>query len=150
MAGEELHKIRKLRESKDFSQEYMADQLGMSQGNYAKIESGKIKLGTVRLKKIAAILEKSTQYFMSEEPLADPYGKGPDWNIEGVAEDIYKRSRFAGFKIQEKALLRKEPNTLVEIIEVAYSDQLANFIYKVATDKLKVVRYVPEYLLKKK
>lgn len=160
MAKEVLHKIRKLRENKDLSQEHLADRLGISQSTYAKIESGLIKLDLLRLEKIASILGEPVGYFVNKKedrqkneiPLVDPYDdqrKGPDWNIDEAAEDIYKRSRFAGFKIQEKALLRKEPNTQVQILEVAYSDQLGDFIYKVITDKMKVIRYVPEYLLKK-
>ncbi len=51
-------KIRKLRELKGFSQEYVASQLGMVQTNYSKIERGETKDMTVkRLEEIAKVLE---------------------------------------------------------------------------------------------
>ena len=51
-------KIRKLRELKGYSQEYMASQLGMVQTNYSKIERGETKDMTVkRLEEIAKVLE---------------------------------------------------------------------------------------------
>ncbi|MBT3647132.1 MAG: helix-turn-helix transcriptional regulator [Flavobacteriales bacterium] len=49
--------IRMLRISKDWSQQFMADRLGMSQANYARLESGKVKLDMSRLEEILNILE---------------------------------------------------------------------------------------------
>ena len=37
-------KVRKLREFKDISQDYMAEQLGISQSHYSRIENGERKL----------------------------------------------------------------------------------------------------------
>lgn len=50
-------KIKKYREMKNYTQEYMADKLNISQNTYSKIESGGIKLTVDRLKQIADILE---------------------------------------------------------------------------------------------
>lgn len=51
-------RIRKLRELKGYSQEYVASQLGMAQTNYSKIERGETKDMTVkRLEEIAKVLE---------------------------------------------------------------------------------------------
>lgn len=49
--------IRMLRISKEWSQQFMADRLGMSQANYARLESGKVKLNMSRLEEISQILE---------------------------------------------------------------------------------------------
>lgn len=49
--------IRKQREELNFSQEYMADSLGIVQSSYAKIEKGHAKLSVERLIKIAEIFE---------------------------------------------------------------------------------------------
>ena len=51
------NKIKKVRELRSFTQEYMADKLGLSQSNYARIENNEVKLSEERLEKIAAILE---------------------------------------------------------------------------------------------
>jgi transcriptional regulator with XRE-family HTH domain len=50
-------RIRALRESKGFTQEYMAEMLGISQSTYAHLESGKANMDIGRLLRIADILE---------------------------------------------------------------------------------------------
>ena len=49
-------KIKKLREFKNLTQEYMAAQLEMSVGNYSKIERDEVSLTIDRLQKISEIL----------------------------------------------------------------------------------------------
>lgn len=49
--------IRKYRELRGYSQEYVAIKLGITQSNYAKIESEDIKITFNRLKMLAEILE---------------------------------------------------------------------------------------------
>ena len=49
--------IKQIRELKNFTQEYMAEQLGISQPSYAKIEQGGTVLKIDRLQQIADILE---------------------------------------------------------------------------------------------
>jgi transcriptional regulator with XRE-family HTH domain len=51
------YKIKKLRESRKYSQEYVAEALGISQNAYSKIENEQTKLTTERLSKLAEILE---------------------------------------------------------------------------------------------
>ncbi len=50
-------KIRKMRELKGFSQDYMALKLKMSQNNYSKLELGKSKVDINQLERISEILE---------------------------------------------------------------------------------------------
>jgi transcriptional regulator with XRE-family HTH domain len=49
--------IRKIRRSKDFTQEYMAFEMGISQKAYSDIENSKVKINLDILTKISAILE---------------------------------------------------------------------------------------------
>jgi len=49
-------KIKETRESKGYSQQYMADQLGISQMAYSKIERNKTQLNWDKLNKLAQIL----------------------------------------------------------------------------------------------
>jgi transcriptional regulator with XRE-family HTH domain len=51
------HKIRKLRELRNYSQEFMALRLGISQVAYSKIETGQTQMNLQRLEKIAETLE---------------------------------------------------------------------------------------------
>jgi transcriptional regulator with XRE-family HTH domain len=49
-------KIKKLRELRNYSQEYMAIELGMSQSNFARIESNEVGVTDERLNHIAEVL----------------------------------------------------------------------------------------------
>ncbi|WP_370899560.1 helix-turn-helix domain-containing protein [Chryseobacterium gossypii] len=49
--------IRKVRRSKDLTQEYMAFEMGISQKAYSDIENGKVKINLDILKKISGILD---------------------------------------------------------------------------------------------
>lgn len=49
-------KIKQLRELKNFTQEYMAQQLGLSTRAYSKIETGETQLTVNRLNEISKIL----------------------------------------------------------------------------------------------
>lgn len=49
-------KIKKLRELKNLTQTYMADELGLTQGAYSKIELGESEVSYTRLEKISSVL----------------------------------------------------------------------------------------------
>jgi transcriptional regulator with XRE-family HTH domain len=48
--------VKILRELKNFTQKFMANQLFMSQSNYSRIEKGLVRLNTETLKQISKIL----------------------------------------------------------------------------------------------
>lgn len=54
-------KIKKLRELRNYTQEYMADQLGVSQPAYSKMETDETEINDVRLTQIAKALNISVQ-----------------------------------------------------------------------------------------
>ena len=51
------YKIKNIRELKNFTQEYMAEKLDISQAAYSKMEKGDTKISQDKLNKIAEILE---------------------------------------------------------------------------------------------
>ncbi|TAF11786.1 MAG: XRE family transcriptional regulator [Flavobacteriia bacterium] len=51
------NKIKQIRELKNYTQEYVAQQLGLSTRAYSKIETGETQLTINRLNEISAILE---------------------------------------------------------------------------------------------
>jgi transcriptional regulator with XRE-family HTH domain len=57
------YRIRKLRESKDYSQQNMADDLVISLSAYSKIERGITDPSVSRITAIAKILEVDVTYF---------------------------------------------------------------------------------------
>ncbi len=50
-------KVKRIRELRNYSQDYMADRLGISQVSYSRIEKGQTKLDMQRMQQIAEILE---------------------------------------------------------------------------------------------
>ncbi len=57
-------KIKKIRELRNYTQNYMAQQLEISSAGYSKIETDTVKLTLDRLEKIAEILEVKTGYLL--------------------------------------------------------------------------------------
>lgn len=51
------HKIKRLREERNYTQEYVAEALGISQNAYSRVESNQTHLTTDRLSKLAQLFE---------------------------------------------------------------------------------------------
>ncbi len=60
-------RIRSMRLARNFTQEYMAEQLAIDVANYGRLERGKSKVDIERLKKIASILDVSLEALVSEK-----------------------------------------------------------------------------------
>lgn len=71
--------IRKLRELKNYTQAYMADELNLSLSGYGKLERGEIDLTISRLEKIASILatDLNTIINFNSDDLLHPYPNIP-------------------------------------------------------------------------
>ncbi len=67
IAMEVIEKIRTLRLSKGYSQEYIASRIGIETVNYGRIERGQAKLTVERLLKICEILEVSPSDLFDEK-----------------------------------------------------------------------------------
>jgi transcriptional regulator with XRE-family HTH domain len=59
------NKIRKLRLSKGYSQEFMANNLGVSQKTYSRLENNESKCDINRLAKIANLLVVEVDFFIN-------------------------------------------------------------------------------------
>ena len=62
--------IKRIRDKKGYSQEFMAARLNISQASYARMESQEIKLSIDRLQKIAEILETDISTFFDSSKLS--------------------------------------------------------------------------------
>ena len=62
------HNIRKIREYRDYTQEYLAMKLGISQNAYSKIELAYTRITLERLIQIAHILEVDSVDLIRESP----------------------------------------------------------------------------------
>lgn len=88
------NRIRKLRESKDYSQENMGMELGITAGAYAKIERGESDPSATRLLQIAEILGVDVTVFFQEvvpnkaEDDIKKYGIATQHDIQAIHELI--------------------------------------------------------------
>lgn len=65
MAATIKNKIKNIRELKNYTQEYMAERLGVTQAGYSKIEKGKTSLSYEKLVDIGKILDVSVEDIIS-------------------------------------------------------------------------------------
>ena len=59
------HKIRKMRELRNLTQEHLATKLGISQSNYARMESNDVSIPDKRLQELAEILQTTPEAIRS-------------------------------------------------------------------------------------
>ena len=57
--------IKKIRELKNITREYIAGELGMSTSGYGKIERGEVDLTVTKIIRIAAILDVSVSFILN-------------------------------------------------------------------------------------
>jgi transcriptional regulator with XRE-family HTH domain len=67
MTNTVAEKIKRLRKSKGFSQEDMADKLSISQSAYARIESGESNSWSNYIEKLSEIFEIKPENFLTDE-----------------------------------------------------------------------------------
>lgn len=77
-------KIRKLRETKSWSQEQMAEKLNMSLNGYAKIERGESKIYLDKLEQIAQVFDIDIVELMQSD------GKNICFQIESPLGSVYQ------------------------------------------------------------
>lgn len=60
-------KIKKLRDTNGYSQDYIAEKIGISQAAYSKIESGQTNITIERANQLAKLYDIDTEYFFSSD-----------------------------------------------------------------------------------
>lgn len=117
MKKEVGHRIRKLRESKDLSQQNMAHELDIEISTYSKIERGITDPSIGRLKQIADILNVSVTDLIQEnggnqklDDRKEPYGFASKKEMEQLSENINTINI-------ELVALRKDINTLNTVVK---------------------------------
>lgn len=130
--------MRILRESQDYSQEYVADVLNINQKTYSNLESGKSKLTVDRIQQLADLYHVKPDYFLAEElPVINFNNTGPKSNSNSGYINTYinEKSADAFYErlLLEKDLQLKEKESqislLKEMIEILKS-KIENLIAK--------------------
>jgi transcriptional regulator with XRE-family HTH domain len=127
-------KLRLLREYRNYSQEYIAEKLGITQNAYSRIENNQTRLTAERLEKLAAILDISPLELLSErEPVLQftsctahaPTPAAPDEHWKEMIENtkqlygqviIGKDEKIALLE-NEISFLRKETDRFIRLLE---------------------------------
>jgi len=127
------HKLRLLREFRNYSQEYIAEKLGITQHAYSRIENNLTKLTAERLEKLAAILNIPPLELLSDkEPVisfSEPVTAAPNtikddhWKemIENTrqlyGQVICVKDEKIAFLENEIRALRKERDRIIHLVE---------------------------------
>src|SRR5690606_18352355 len=114
-----IQNIKKIRETKGISQEYMAMELGISQSTYTKVERGEVNLYVDRLLKIAKVLDVGLSKIFDEDASnvfnVNSYDSSSNTNLQ-VVENLYNDNKDVLNKLQN--VLEEENKHLKE--EVAF------------------------------
>ena len=104
--------MRILRESQDYSQEYVADVLNINQKTYSNLESGKSKLTVDRIQQLADLYHVKPDYFLSEDLPVINYNSGP--NSHGGNFETYNNNigDLEFIKSVYEKMLQEKNNTI--------------------------------------
>jgi transcriptional regulator with XRE-family HTH domain len=99
--------MRLLRLSHGYTQKKIAEKLGMSHSNYAKMERGEIKISSDRLKQIAKLLQASSSLLLDGKKVMQSF-KGFIKNVPATKVDVENLSLLVGELKKELQKLKKE------------------------------------------
>ena len=115
--------IKRIREEKRYSQEYMADKLDMKQASYSRLESRESKLTLDRLQEIANILETDISTLLDSSKITI---KSQTFNKEaygnGYVENLHVENKETSQKLiqtleNENQHLKKEIEFLRSLVK---------------------------------
>jgi transcriptional regulator with XRE-family HTH domain len=105
-------RIRKFRQFADLSQEFVAEEIGMSGGNFGKIERSEIDVNTETLEKLAKLFKIPIAYFFDERAISgineknSNYGYASQSDLDNLTE-LVKKLAVEVQKIHEKLPAKK-------------------------------------------
>ncbi len=116
--------IKKAREDKKYTQQYLAQQLGMTQKAYCKIENNQTNISIAHLDKIAEVLETTIRQLLgTDEAVYNNYNTN-NGNGDGIVinktpsekmTDLYER--MIKTQTEELNYLKAQYDTLLKTIE---------------------------------
>lgn len=114
-------RIKRHRELKNYTQQYMSERLNISQNTYSKIETGGIKLTVERLKQISDILEVSMEDILNNDSQVFNFNNSTIDKFYGYIETLQEDNKeilLNTIEILNKQLeyLKSENSKLIDII----------------------------------
>jgi DNA-binding helix-turn-helix protein len=122
-------KIRKVRESKAWSQEQMAEKLNMSLNGYAKIERGETKLYLDKLEQIAQVFDIDVVELMQSD------GQNICFQIESPLGSVYQGGG-------ETQMLIEIERLKLELSHAREKEGLLNKLLEQKDDEIKMLKDV--------
>lgn len=111
-------RIKRIRESKNYTQEHVAGKLGISQNSYSKLETGGVKVTTDRLQQIADIFEIPVEQLWTDENQTFNFHNSHIERfygyIEHLQDDNKEQLKLLGEQIK---YLQTENNRLLSLVE---------------------------------
>ncbi len=115
-------KIKKLRELKNLSQEWVGEQLGVGQPDYSKIENGIVKLTPDKIEKLAKIFGVEINELYSDGNNTFNITNNDNGKVFGVVNDYHDSAEYLKELLKQKDqtidLLKEEIGILKKTIEV--------------------------------
>ena len=114
MSIETALRIKKIREYRNYTQQFMADSLDLSQNAYCKIENGTTKLTIDRLEEIATILDVPVESILSSSN--QTFNIQNNDKLYGHIENLYEANK----ELMEKqiGLLQTQNEHLLKTIDL--------------------------------
>lgn len=101
-------RIRKQREAKNFNQQDIAFQLGLTAGAYAKIERGETDPSITRLFEIAVILKTNVVSFIKDQPSESKNENSPSrTELDVIAAQVNALTKELN-KVKDELLVKKK------------------------------------------
>jgi len=116
MSIETALRIKKIREYRNYTQQYMADSLELSQNAYCKIENGTTKLTIDRLETIANVLDVPVESILSSSNQTFNIENNNIDKLYGNIENLYEANK----ELLEKqiTLLQQQNEQLLKTIQL--------------------------------
>ncbi|MBK8443294.1 MAG: helix-turn-helix transcriptional regulator [Sphingobacteriales bacterium] len=105
-------KIKKIRELKGLTQEYIAEKLNVSPQAYGKIERNETRLDVERLQQIAKILEVSTEFISNFDERQIFINSQYNGGYKGTFTQNYNEATQQLIEHLENSLKKKRRNTV--------------------------------------
>lgn len=116
-------KVRRIREEKQWTQEFIANKLEISQNTYSKIESGSIKLTIDRISELSKILDVPIEDMLCDDTKTFHLNNNhiEKFYIENLQEE--NKGLVQSLKDQVK-YLQEENQRLLKLIEISLNEKI--------------------------
>ena len=124
--------IKRVREERNYSQQYLAQELGISQKAYSKIENSQTNITLSHLDRISQVLETSVNQLLGTDG-SSVYNNYNTHNGEGIVirketpeKSIELYERIIKTQSEENTYLKSQNDILLKTIETISGNKLSN------------------------